>query len=402
MAKMLTGMTDEELRRRASSNSSAWHGADAATRDALHNENVEINRILDQRNGSTSTYDSASGSWHITSAPKSATGYRTADSSAGYEAQLRSLLNRSRPEYTSRYADAINAAQNGIQNREPFSFDPKTSPVYGSYKKEYAREGQRAAADTLGQYAAMTGGVPSTAAVTASQQAGDYYAARMADAIPELYRLAYSMYQDEGDRKQQALNNLRALEQDNYSRYLDELGQYNTDRALGYTMQRDAVSDQRYADELAYQRALAEAERAYQRERDAVSDSRYADELAYQRQLAAANLKAQYDDYSGLRDLGVSPGLDTSTRLAIANAAQTLNNNRTPSSTPSRAPTVEEEPEEVDTSGATVTNRHGNSWVTIAGMTGRYTWQELLNMVESGRVEEIYDSKNNTLTYRKK
>lgn len=398
MAKMLTGMTDEELRRRASSNSSAWHGADVATRDALHNENVEINRILDQRNGSTSTYDSASGSWHITSAPKSATGYRTAGSSAGYEAQLRSLLNRRRPEYTSRYADAINAAQNGIQNREPFSFDPKTSPVYGSYKKEYAREGQRAAADTLGQYAAMTGGVPSTAAVTASQQAGDYYAARMADVIPELYRLAYSMYQDEGDRKQQALNNLRALEQDNYSRYLDELGQYNTDRALGYTMQRDSISDQRYADELAYQRALAEAERAYQRERDAVSDSRYADELAYQRQLAAANLKAQYDDYSGLRDLGVSPGLDTSTRLAIANAAQSLNNSRTPS----RAPTVDAEPEEVDTSGATVTNRHGNSWVTIAGMTGRYTWQELLNMVESGRVEEIYDSKNNTLTYRKK
>lgn len=59
----LGGMSDSQLRSLASQNSSAWHSADSGTRDALHAQNVAINNILDQRTGSTSTYDSASGRW---------------------------------------------------------------------------------------------------------------------------------------------------------------------------------------------------------------------------------------------------------------------------------------------------------------------------------------------------
>ena len=44
----------------------------------------------------------------------------------------------------------------------------------------------------------MTGGMPSTAAVAASQQASDYQMSQMTDKIPELQQLAYSMYQDNG------------------------------------------------------------------------------------------------------------------------------------------------------------------------------------------------------------
>ena len=50
----------------------------------------------------------------------------------------------------------------------------------------------------------MTGGMPSTAAVNAASQAQDYYNAKMADKIPELYTLAYQMYADEEQPAQSA------------------------------------------------------------------------------------------------------------------------------------------------------------------------------------------------------
>ncbi len=206
----------------------------------------------------------------------------------------------SAPQYISSYQDQIDKWAQQILNREPFEYDPKSDPRYAAYKKEYAREGRRAAEDVMGQYAAMTGGMPSTAAMTAAAQAGNYYAAQMADKIPELYQLAYDMYLREGDDQLQRLDMLRGLESDSYSRYLNELGQYNTDRGfaygqfaddrnLRYQQGRDQITDERYADELAYSR----------------------DNDAYQRQLAAAQLAAQYGDYSGLRALGIEPDLQT-------------------------------------------------------------------------------------------
>lgn len=45
-----------------------------------------------------------------------------------------------------------------------------------------------------------------------------------------------------------------------------------------------------------------------------------------------------------------------------------------------------------------VTNLHGDSWVLVSGY-GRVSWQELLEMVNSGEVIEKYDYENNTVTY---
>ena len=67
MAIDLNSMTTDELRDQAAKNSQKWHTADStAEQDALHNENVEINRIIDARTGSTSTYDAPSGTWTVT------------------------------------------------------------------------------------------------------------------------------------------------------------------------------------------------------------------------------------------------------------------------------------------------------------------------------------------------
>lgn len=57
-----------------------------------------------------------------------------------------------------------------------------------AYKKAYLREADRTGRDTLGQYAAMTGGIPSTQAVAAASQAADYQKSKLAEQLPNLYQ----------------------------------------------------------------------------------------------------------------------------------------------------------------------------------------------------------------------
>ena len=185
------------------------------------------------------------------------------------------------------YGEAYRAALEAYTHPEPFTWDPDADPAYQAYRKTYAREGRRAGEDTLGQYAAMTGGVPSTAAVTAAQQAGDYYAAQLADRVPELYRLAYSMYADADARRLRALEALRDARGDELARWDAQRG-YETD-----------------ARDFAYQKSRDERDFAYQRERDARSDA-----------LATARLAAANGDFSGLAALGVDVTRAAGTRWA--------------------------------------------------------------------------------------
>ena len=138
------------------------------------------------------------------------------------------------PTYTNQYAEQQQALLDAILNREDFSWSKDTDPLYGQYRKSYLREGDRATADALGQAAAASGGRPSTAAVTAATQAGDYYAAQLNDIIPTLYQQAYNQYLDEYNMSLQDLNAVNTQEQLDYAKYLDDLTQFNTDRNFAF------------------------------------------------------------------------------------------------------------------------------------------------------------------------
>ena len=125
----------------------------------------------------------------------------------------------------------ISNLTNNIANRQPFSYNPETDPDYSSYRKQYLREGQRATADTLGQASATTGGIPSTAAVTAATQAGDYYAGQLADKVPELSQQAYGRYLNNYNLDISALGALQSQDQNMYGRMLDQVN-YNSNMAV--------------------------------------------------------------------------------------------------------------------------------------------------------------------------
>lgn len=208
------------------------------------------------------------------------------------------------PTYTSRYQNQIDDLTRQILNREAFSYDPEKDPTYQQYKESYTRSGERAMQDTLGQVSARTGGLASSYAGSAAQQTYDNYMGALADKIPELKQLAYSMYQDEGNTQRANLEMLVALEQGDYAKYADLLAQYNTDRSFDYGVHRDNISDERYNNEWNYSVG-----------RDQIADKRYEDETAYNREtykdeteynraLAKAQTLAAGGDFSGYKALG--------------------------------------------------------------------------------------------------
>lgn len=143
-------------------------------------------------------------------------------------------FDQERPTYENQYAKQQQALLDAILNREDFSWSKEEDPQWSSYKKSYLREGDRATADALGQAAAASGGRPSTAALTAATQAGDYYATQLNDIIPTLYQQAYDRYLNEYNMSLQDLNAVNTQEQLDYAKYLDQLGQFNTDRNFAF------------------------------------------------------------------------------------------------------------------------------------------------------------------------
>ena len=249
----------------------------------------------------------------------------------------------SAPEFVSQWEGIIQDLANQILNRPAFSYDYTQDPLYQQYADVYTREGDRAMQDTLGAVSNRTGGLASSYAASAANQANNYYMSQLSDKIPELQQLAYSMYQDEGNRLMSAMDMAMALEQGDYTKFQGLLNQWNTDRSFAYQLSQDQAANDRYNQEWAHQLQQDQ----YGNNLDmaqllaSVGDySGYAnlwglsdaqtqaliDQYAKQQSLtdkeaamALADWKAQYGDFSGLKDLGVDTGyLDANQRYELA------------------------------------------------------------------------------------
>lgn len=166
--------------------------------------------------------------------------------------------------YQSQYGDAINKLTDAVVNRQQFTYDPNTDPSYQAYAKQYGRLGDRARINTLGDYAANTGGYASTAAVSAAQQAQNDYNQQLSNMIPALMQAAYDRYQGEYNMNLGALGALNDRDNAMYSRWNDNRNynrdvfesdrtfNYNKsvdDRDYKYRVTRDQVADSQWAKE---------------------------------------------------------------------------------------------------------------------------------------------------------
>ena len=193
--------------------------------------------------------------------------YEESDSVKAAKAALDSYA-ASKPTYSSKYQDSLKKAMDRILNREKFSYDLNGDMLYQQYKDQYTNLGKAAMKDTMGQAAMLTGGYSNSYANTAGAQAYQGYLGQLNDRIPELYSLALDKYDREGNDLLNQYSLLYDRENQDYSRYRDAVGDYET--ALGYLADRYDTERSydygRYGDDRAYD---------YQAYRDGISDSQW-------------------------------------------------------------------------------------------------------------------------------
>lgn len=218
------------------------------------------------------------------------------------------------PTYENKYESAQKKALDAVIERPDFAWSPETDPTWSSYKKSYLREGERAQANALAQASAGTGGRASTAAITAAGQAGDYYAAKLNDMIPTLYKEAFDRYLKDYDMRLSDLGAINSQEQLDYQKYLDQLGQYNKDRSQAYSEYQgeygqlgDLLAALQGQDKTIYQRAMEQEDRKRQ---------------AHEAEVAEAYDAAAMGDFSRLEALGIKPNMEIINQMALAGAGK--------------------------------------------------------------------------------
>lgn len=229
--------TQHNIKNQMNANSMAWQNADPAERKRLETANQNLAKLL----GGTVSFDPVSGTWSGTS--------------QGFDWEYED--NRpSEPEQDKR----INKLLKQILNRDDFSYDVEDDALYEQYKQMYQREGDRAMRETLAEAASGAGGMNSYA-ITAAQQANNYYNAQLNDRVPELYQLAYQMYLQDKESMVQDLGLLQDMDATQYARYRDTLNDYYNDKNFAYGMYRDDVNQANWQTEFDYNAMLDNIDR---------------------------------------------------------------------------------------------------------------------------------------------
>lgn len=205
------------------------------------------------------------------------------------------------PKYSSNYTSAIKDNLTKVMSNGRFSYNADNDKLFGQYKDSYEKAGRKAMEDTVGNASLLTGGYANSYAVTAGQQAYNEYMQKLSDKIPELEQRAYERYRDDEDSAYRRLGTLMELENTDYGRYRDEVGDYNANRQFEYNKSKDEIAQKNRDQE--FEREKFESDRKYARDvyesdRDyakSVSDSNRSYEL---KKNASGDKESESDKFS--------------------------------------------------------------------------------------------------------
>ena len=284
--------------------------------------------------------------------------------------------------YDNAYESQIQSILDNILNQKAFDIntDANYKTLYDLYNQSYQQNANRAARDAMGSLAAMTGGYGNTYAQTAGSQAYDTIMQGMNDNNLNLMDIAYNMYLDDLKDQYNQLAAVTGLEQADYAKYLDEWNQ-------NYRLNRDAIEDARYADELAYardqaalDRQLAQDERDYDRTQDAFSQALSLAKAGYNVPDYLTNTMNTYTGSTGLSDLAGS----------IAATVQALNAPQTSGGGSSSG------------SGRSGGSSGSSGKYSTTSDTGGYDWEDVLALYKSGEKSTAQKAYNGLTSKQKK
>ena len=225
--------------------------------------------------------------------------YQESDVVKQAQALLQQQLANKPGDYTSSWQGQLTDILQQLQNREEFSYDLNNDALYQQYANQYILQGQKAMMDTMGQAQAMTGGYGNSYAQSVGQQAYQGYIQQLNDKVPELYQLALSKYQMEGDEMKDQAALIAQMEDRDYGRYQDQLNQYYTELEQAYD-RYDTERDYDYgkwADgrDFGYGQYIDDRNYQYQQDRDKVADEQWQKEYDEAiRQWNFANKQGEY------------------------------------------------------------------------------------------------------------
>ena len=189
----------------------------------------------------------------------------------------------SRPAYSDNGLSArIDEMLNEILNRDAFSYNAETDPLYQQYANMYQREGKRAMNDAMASAAAQAGGMNSYA-MTAAQQANNYYNAQLNDKIPELYQLAYEMYLQDIDNQVRDYGLLNDMDDKQYNRYRDTMSDWENDRNFAFDVYKTDVANNQWQQSFDTSNSQWQQEFDHMVNQDDITNKQNANKTAYDR-----------------------------------------------------------------------------------------------------------------------
>lgn len=173
--------------------------------------------------------------------------FEESDTLNNYNTMLQEMLSSGKPtQQESAYKPLFDDVLNKYMNREEFSYDLNADALYQQYKDQYTVQGQLAMMDAMGKAAAMTGGYVNSYAQSVGHQAYQGYLQQLNDKVPELYQLALSQYNQEGQDLKDQMSMLNTLDQQEYEKYRDTVSDFYTDTQL-LADRADTLYDREYA-----------------------------------------------------------------------------------------------------------------------------------------------------------
>ena len=265
----------------------------AAVKDYQQKNNLDVDGIAGENTWSALTKASTNAATTPTTTTATTTDaqnsgftygdYKPSDAVTQAEQLLNQQLAQKPGEYQSSWQDQLNETLQQILNREKFSYDLNGDMLYQQYKDQYTMQGKMAMMDTTGQAQAMTGGYGNSYAQSVGQQTYQGYMQQLNDKIPELYQLALSKYQMEGDELKDKYGMMAQQEELDYGRYRDQLGDWQAERDY-LTDRYDSERDYDYgkwADgrDFAYDQFVDDRAYDYQVGRDQIADEQWQKEF---------------------------------------------------------------------------------------------------------------------------
>lgn len=201
------------------------------------------------------------------------------------------------------------------ENRPDFSYNFNEDALYQQYKDKYIQQGKMAMADAMGQASAMTGGYGNSYAQAVGNQAYQAQLNNLNDIIPDLYQMAYSKYNQEGQDLLNAISMLKGERDFAYGQHNDKYTKLAADRGYWADMYNNLYTRDytQYSSDREFEQTQHNTEEGYkyQTERDAIADAQWQadfDEGVRQFNENMSFAREQYEESKKASNGGSNPG----------------------------------------------------------------------------------------------